>query len=91
MVGKKEILPNMGAKVDLGNIRNIIKKLTNVDISDQEIIDSYLPETVMILEEKWQAVEALAQVLEERWSGEVTYITGDEVVRILEQSLGKKL
>jgi len=85
--GKKDILPTLGARNDFDSCRDILKAVLDYSASDQEICSLYLTEVVRLLEEQWKAVEALAQVLEDKWSGEYSFIAGEEAERIIQESL----
>jgi hypothetical protein len=85
--GKKEVLPTSGHKFDIANCKDLLKTVIQYSFQDQDIYDQFFPETVKILDEKWKAVEALAQVLEDKWSEDGAFIEGEDVVRIIKQSL----
>ena len=88
--GKKEILPTLGHGGDIDNCKNLLKAVFKFTCEDQEIYSVFFPETVKILEEKWKAVEALAQSLENKWSDDGAFIIGQEVERIIKKSLQTK-
>jgi hypothetical protein len=89
--GKRRIFPTLGAEVDIDNCKNFLKALLNYSFTDQDIYSQFFPETVEILEEKWKAVEALAQVLEEKWSDDGAVIEGEEAEQVIKKSIEIKI
>ena len=84
--GKKEILPTQGHGVDIDICKNLLKTVVKFKAEDQDIYSEFFPETVKILEEKWKAVQALAQALEDKWSDDGAIIVGEEAERIIIKS-----
>jgi hypothetical protein len=85
--GKGRIFPILGAEVDINNCKNLLK-IFNIDsLTDQDIYSQFFPEAVKILEEKWKAVKALAQLLENRWSDDGALIDGEEAERIIRKTI----
>ena len=85
--GKRRVYPILGARVDIDNCKNLLKIVPKYSSTVEVIYSQFFNEVVKILEEKWKAVEALAQVLEDKWLDDCAFIEGKEVERIIEKSL----
>jgi hypothetical protein len=85
--GKRKILPTLGAKIDIDNCRKFLKAVVKNSFTEENIYSVFFDGTVKILEEKWKAVEALTEVLENKWSDNGAFIEGEEVERIIERSI----
>jgi ATP-dependent Zn protease len=80
--GSPENLQIAGGGKDLEDIQKLFLEVINCDFTFQQIVVLYSPPTMELLKEKWQAVQALARVLMDS-----EFLSGDEIVRVIETNL----
>jgi len=78
---KPEKIRPFGSSIDLKNIRWFFSEF-KLKLTDQQILEMFFHRTLEILENKWKAVEALADILVEKRS-----INGKEASRIIEENI----